>query len=119
MCWCNPNIRTPCCGGISCHPKEELFRVDEIPSHSNQYKETRLDVLQQEAEAKCLRIMQEDAKRYQWLKQHVTEVLCEGRVTECYSKWMLPRLTCEDSTGRRYTFDEIIDIQMKRELSNE
>ena len=34
--------------------------------------------------------------------------------------WFYPvRLTCEDSTGRRYTFDEIIDIQMKRELSNE
>lgn len=49
-----------------------------------------------------------DAKRYQWLKQQVTEVLCEGRPTDCYSKYMLPRLTCEDSTGRRYTFDEII-----------
>ncbi len=56
----------------------------------------------------------EDAKRYQWLKQQVTEVLCEGKATDCYSKYMLPRLTCEDSTGRRYTFDEIIDIQMKR-----
>jgi len=61
----------------------------------------------------------EDAKRYQWLKQQVTEVLCEGKATDCYSKYMLPRLTCEDSTGRRYTFDEIIDIQMKRELSND
>lgn len=20
MCWCNKNIRTPCCGGVSCHP---------------------------------------------------------------------------------------------------
>jgi hypothetical protein len=20
MCWCNPNIRTPCCGGPNCHP---------------------------------------------------------------------------------------------------
>lgn len=55
-----------------------------------------------------------DAKRYQWLKQQVTEVLCEGKATDCYSKYLLPRLTCEDSTGRRYTFDEIIDIQMKR-----
>jgi hypothetical protein len=27
---------------------------------------------------------------------------------------MLPRLTAEDSTGRKFTFDEIIDIQMKR-----
>lgn len=56
----------------------------------------------------------DDAKRYQWLKQQVTEVLCEGKATDCYSKYLLPRLTCEDSTGRRYTFDEIIDIQMKR-----
>lgn len=57
---------------------------------------------------------QQDEARYQWLKQQVTEVLCEGKATDCYSKYMLPRLTCEDSTGRRYTFDEIIDIQMKR-----
>lgn len=56
----------------------------------------------------------EDAKRYQWLREHITEVLCEGKATDCYSKYLLPRLTCEDSTGRRYTFDEIIDIQMKR-----
>lgn len=20
MCWCNPSLRTPCCGGITCHP---------------------------------------------------------------------------------------------------
>lgn len=57
---------------------------------------------------------QQDEARYQWLKEHITEVLCEGRPAECHSKYMLPRLTCEDSSGRRYTFDEIIDIQMKR-----
>lgn len=73
-----------------------------------------LTIIQQGAEA-----ILEDAKRYQWLKQQVTEVLCEGKATDCYSKYMLTRLTCEDSTGRRYTFDEIIDIQMKRELSND
>jgi hypothetical protein len=22
MCWCNPSLRTPCCGGIDCHPPE-------------------------------------------------------------------------------------------------
>lgn len=22
MCWCNKNLRTPCCGGISCHPPQ-------------------------------------------------------------------------------------------------
>ncbi len=22
MCWCNKNIRTPCCGGVGCHPPE-------------------------------------------------------------------------------------------------
>lgn len=55
-----------------------------------------------------------DAQRYRWLLQNITEVLCEGKATDCYSKYLLPRLTCEDSTGRRYTFDEIIDIQMKR-----
>lgn len=21
MCYCKPEIRTPCCGGINCHPK--------------------------------------------------------------------------------------------------
>lgn len=55
----------------------------------------------------------EDAKRYRWLKEHVFEVLCEGK-GDCYSRYMLPRLTAEDSTGRKFTFDEIIDIQMKR-----
>lgn len=56
----------------------------------------------------------EDAKRYRWLKEHVFEVLCEGRPADCNAKWMLPRLVAEDSTGRKFTFDEIIDIQMKR-----
>ena len=54
-----------------------------------------------------------DAERYRWLKEHVFEVLCEGK-GGCYSRYMLPRLVAEDSTGRKFTFDEIIDIQMKR-----
>ena len=60
----------------------------------------------------------EDAKRYRWLKEHVFEVLCEGRPADCNAKWMLPRLVAEDSTGRKFTFDEIIDIQMKRSGEN-
>lgn len=56
----------------------------------------------------------EDAQRYQWLKEHIFEVNCEGRPADCNAKWMLPRLTAEDSTGKKFTFDEIIDIQMKR-----
>jgi len=57
---------------------------------------------------------QQDAERYRWLKENVFEVLCEGRPADCNAKWMLPRLVAEDSTGRKFTFDEIIDIQMKR-----
>lgn len=59
------------------------------------------------------------AKRYQWLRDNVFEVNCEGRPADCIAKWMLPRLVAEDSTGRKFTFDEIIDIQMKREQPNE
>lgn len=55
-----------------------------------------------------------DAKRYQWLRDNVFDVLCEGRPADCVAKWMLPRLVAEDGTGRKYTFDEIIDMQMKR-----
>lgn len=22
MCWCSPNLRTPCCGGSDCHPPQ-------------------------------------------------------------------------------------------------
>lgn len=61
----------------------------------------------------------QDAKRYQWLRDNVFEVNCEGRPADCIAKWMLPRLVAEDSTGRKFTFDEIIDIQMKREQPNE
>lgn len=58
----------------------------------------------------------QDAKRYQWLRDNVFEVNCEGRpiMGDSLAKWMLPRLVAEDSSGRKYTFDEIIDIQMKR-----
>lgn len=53
-----------------------------------------------------------DAARYRWLRDRVIEVLCEGRTSDCYSKWMLPRLMAEDNHGNRYTFDEIIDKKM-------
>ena len=23
MCWCTPNIRTPCCGKPECHPRDK------------------------------------------------------------------------------------------------
>ena len=62
---------------------------------------------------------QQDAARYRWLRDNVFDVLCEGRPADCIAKWMLPRLVAEDSTGRKYTFDEIIDIQMKRGQPNE
>ncbi len=53
-----------------------------------------------------------DAQRYQWLKEHMTVVLCEGKTTECYSKYMLPRLMAESRSGEKYTLDEIIDMKM-------
>lgn len=56
----------------------------------------------------------QDAKRYQWLKENIIEVLCDGRPSPCYTKYMLPRLVCVDSSGRHFSFDEIIDIQRKR-----
>lgn len=58
-----------------------------------------------------------DAARYRWLRDNVFDVNCEGRPADCIAKWMLPRLVAEDSTGRKFTFDEIIDIQMRRSKS--
>ncbi len=33
MCWCNPSVRTPCCGGISCHPPKtevpKMYTLEE------------------------------------------------------------------------------------------
>ncbi|AUR86261.1 hypothetical protein NVP1084O_054 [Vibrio phage 1.084.O._10N.261.49.F5] len=34
MCWCNPNLRTPCCGNIDC-----------IPPRALSYEEKQLDNL--------------------------------------------------------------------------
>ena len=60
-----------------------------------------------------------DAARYRWLRDNVFEVNCEGRPADCVAKWMLPRLVAEDITGKKFTFDEIIEIQMKRDQPNE
>lgn len=88
MCKCTPTIRTPFCGKKGC----------EWPDFKS------IQVLSQE----------KDAARYRWLRDNVFEVNCEGRTADCSAKWMLPRLIAEDSTGRKFTFDEIVDIQMKR-----
>ncbi len=61
----------------------------------------------------------QDAARYRWLRDNVFDVLCEGRPADCIAKWMLPRLVAEDSTGRKFSFNEIIDIQMKMGQPNE
>lgn len=61
----------------------------------------------------------QDAARYRWLRDNVFEVNCEGRPADCIAKWMLPRLVAEDSTGRKFSFNEIIDIQIKRGQPNE
>lgn len=37
MCWCNPSIRTPNCGGIACYPPEGTVVHDlrqRIPPHA-------------------------------------------------------------------------------------
>lgn len=57
----------------------------------------------------------QNAQRYRWLKEHMTVVLCEGKTTECYSKYMLPRLMAESRSGEKYTLDEIIDMKMGEE----
>jgi hypothetical protein len=96
---------------------EMLLAID--PSIVENAKERALEIIEQEDSIFTrLRAKDLDAQRYRWLKEHVFEVLCEGRPADCNAKWMLPRLVAEDSTGRKFTFDEIIDIQMKRGREN-
>lgn len=82
-----------------------------LPKHDNRFRDTSWEDCA--VTVTQLDNIWADAQRYQWLKEHVFEVLCEGK-GDCYSKYMLPRLVAEDSTGKKFTFDEIIDIQMKR-----
>lgn len=93
-------------------PKHDNRFRDIIPGHSNHWPLTKITV--DDVIRDVYSDVFEDAQRYQWLREHVFEVLCEGRPADCNAKWMLPRLVVEDSTGRKFTFDEIIDIQMKR-----
>lgn len=30
MCWCNPSVRTPHCGGINCYPKTDTQVAHEL-----------------------------------------------------------------------------------------
>lgn len=100
-----------------------VLSIDEIPQHDNRFKDIEWEGNVSLYPRTRIPINPKyqihigdtltDAKRYRWLKEHVFEVLCEGK-GDCYSKYMLPRLVAEDSTGRKFTFDEIIDIQMKR-----
>ena len=107
-----------------------VLTIDQLPKHTNQYKDTIYDedilycIPNGNTPKRNITIgdhygmpfleMLENSKRYQWLRDNVFEVNCEGRPADCIAKWMLPRLVAEDSTGRKYTFSEIIDIQMKR-----
>ena len=34
MCYCNPSLRTPCCGGVDCHPPVETSSKDTILKNS-------------------------------------------------------------------------------------
>ena len=113
---------------------KHILTIDQLPKHDNRFK----DIVYDEDVLYCIPSdnpvrkitigdhcgipfleMFENSKRYQWLRDNVFDVLCEGRPADCVAKWMLPKLVAEDSTGRKYTFDEIIDIQMKRDQPNE
>jgi hypothetical protein len=37
MCWCNPNLRTPCCGAPDCHPPEDRALQGLIESLAHLY----------------------------------------------------------------------------------
>lgn len=62
MCWCNPKLRTPCCGGVDCKPRfqslmewqpKEHFEIDPVTQVSctrkPTYDEVRL-ILEHEIE---------------------------------------------------------------------
>lgn len=109
---------------------KHILTIDQLPKHDNRYRDVVYDEnshpsFRDQLEASIHRHMHkvneayQDTARYRWLRDNVFDVLCEGRPADCIAKWMLPRLVAEDSTGRKYTFDEIIDIQMKRGQPNE
>ena len=98
---------------------KHILTIDQLPKHGNQYKDTAYDedLLKTASIYRHMHKVNEahqDAARYRWLRDNVFDVFCEGRPADCIAKWMLPRLVAEDSTGRKFSFNEIIDIQMKR-----
>ena len=33
MCYCSPEIRTICCGGSDCHPKQNVSNIEDYKPH--------------------------------------------------------------------------------------
>ena len=50
MCWCNPNLRTPCCGKPDCNPPQHFKTKYEGLSKVKEPKEAMKEKYQQQAE---------------------------------------------------------------------
>ena len=50
MCWCNPNLRTPCCGKPDCNPPQHFKTKYEELSKVKEPKEAMKEKYQQQAE---------------------------------------------------------------------
>lgn len=48
MCWCTPNMRTPCCGSDACHRMLDSMGAGECPWHKEPTPEPKED-----ARVKC------------------------------------------------------------------
>lgn len=55
MCWCNPSLRTPCCGGISCHPCSSNISNNTKLNVSEPLSEDKLTLLDSETGEEILK----------------------------------------------------------------
>ena len=45
MCWCTPNIRTPCCGKPECHPRDKAAARSEYWKAEHNAANTEINAL--------------------------------------------------------------------------
>ncbi len=45
MCWCNPSLRTPCCGGINCHPPTTTIDKSTVLAIINKHCEGTVETI--------------------------------------------------------------------------
>lgn len=96
MCWCTPEIRTPCCGKTNCIPPEKYLIGDQALNTALNWANTKMEQQAARIEAlehECCELktcLEREGERLDWVLNNISD----AELSRITSKQFITFTTC-------------------------